>query len=149
MVYTGVYLVLPILLVGPLKALAGYAIVTFACGVFISVVFQLAHVVENMQFLTPDGHAHQVEQEWTVHQIRTTSNFATGNKFISWLLGGLNFQVEHHLFPRISHVHYPQISRLVRETCREFNIPYLEYPSMGKAFYSHLQHLQSMGKPVA
>jgi linoleoyl-CoA desaturase len=148
-VYTGLYLVLPILVVGPLKALVGYAIVTFVCGIFISVVFQLAHVVGNTQFLTPDGHAHQVEQEWAIHQISTTSNFATGNKFISWLLGGLNFQVEHHLFPRISHVHYPQISRLVRETCREFNVPYLEYPSMGKAFYSHLQYLQSMGKPVA
>ncbi len=148
--YIAVYLVLPILLVGPLKALVGYAIVTFVCGIFISIVFQLAHVVENTQFLTPGlgQHSHQIEQEWAVHQVRTTSNFATGNKWISWLLGGLNFQVEHHLFPRISHVHYPKISQLVRETCQEFNIAYLEYPSLQKALYSHLMHLKSMGKPL-
>ncbi len=145
-VYLAVYVGLPVLLVGPLKALIGYAIVTFVCGVFISVVFQLAHVVGNTQFLSPGGQAHQVEQEWAVHQVSTTSNFATGNRFLSWLLGGLNFQVEHHLFPRVSHVHYPHISRLVKETCREFNITYLEYPSMRQAFYAHLRHLKSMGK---
>jgi linoleoyl-CoA desaturase len=148
-VYVAVYVVLPILLVGPLKALVGYAIVTFVCGIFISVVFQLAHVVENTRFPAPDAYSQKIEQEWAVHQVSTTSNFATGNKYISWLLGGLNFQVEHHLFPRISHVHYPHISRLVRETCREFNITYLEYPSMREAFYSHLLHLQNMGKPLA
>jgi linoleoyl-CoA desaturase len=144
--YLAVYVVLPILVLGPLKALVGYAIVTFVCGIFISVVFQLAHVVGNTQFLSPGAHAHQVEQEWAMHQVSTTSNFATGNRFLSWLLGGLNFQVEHHLFPRISHVHYPQISQLVRETCREFNIAYLEYPSMRRALHAHLLHLHDMGK---
>jgi linoleoyl-CoA desaturase len=146
--YLAVYVVLPIVMVGPLAALVGYAIVTFVCGVFISVVFQLAHVVGNTRFLNPGPglHAHKVEEEWAVHQVSTTSNFATGNKFLSWLLGGLNFQVEHHLFPRISHVHYPQISRLVRETCQEFNIAYLEYPSMHQAFFAHLRYLHEMGK---
>ena len=146
--YLAVYVVLPILMVGPMAALVGYAIVTFVCGVFISVVFQLAHVVGNTRFLNPGPglHAHKVEEEWAVHQVSTTSNFATGNKFLSWLLGGLNFQVEHHLFPRISHVHYPQISRLVRETCHEFNIAYLEYPSMHEAFVAHLRYLHEMGK---
>jgi linoleoyl-CoA desaturase len=153
--YVAVYVVLPILMVGPLKALVGYGIVTFVCGLLISVVFQLAHVVENTQFPTftsPEGQFNRIEEEWAVHQMNTTSNFATGNKLISWLVGGLNFQVEHHLFPRISHVHYPRISQLVKETCLEFNVPYLEYPSMSGAFYSHLQHLHSLGKalpPVA
>jgi linoleoyl-CoA desaturase len=139
--YVGIYLVLPIFMLGWLKALVGFLIVTFVCGLFISIVFQLAHVVETAEF--PEEK--EIEKEWAVHQVSTTSNFATGNGFLFWLLGGLNFQVEHHLFPRISHIHYPQISKLVRETCAEFNITYNEYTSMSKAFLSHLLHLRRMG----
>lgn len=143
--YVAVYLVLPILMVGWIKALIGYIIVTFVCGLAISVVFQLAHVVEGTQFPVPDERSNKIAQEWALHQISTTANFATQNKTISWLLGGLNFQVEHHLFPRISHVHYPQISKLVKETCKEFNVTYLEYSSLAKAFYSHLSHIKRLG----
>ncbi len=145
--FLGIYLVLPVVMVGLVPALVGFVIVTSLCGLFISVVFQLAHVVESTHFPRPDAQTNRIEQEWALHQVSTTSNFATRNKFISWLLGGLNFQVEHHLFPRVSHVHYPAISRLVRETCREFNVAYLEYPSMRQAVYSHLLHLKSMGRP--
>jgi linoleoyl-CoA desaturase len=102
-------------------------------------------VVESTHFPKPDAESQRIEQEWALHQVSTTSNFATRNRFVSWLLGGLNFQVEHHLFPRVSHIHYPKISELVRETCREFNVTYLEYPSTRKAIYSHLLHLKSMG----
>ncbi len=144
--FLAVYLVLPVLMVGLVPALTGFLIVMFVCGLFIAVVFQLAHVVESTHFPKPDEASNRIEQEWAVHQVSTTSNFATGNRFVSWLLGGLNFQVEHHLFPRVSHVHYPQISQLVKETCREFNISYLEYTSMHQAFYAHLRHLKSMGK---
>jgi linoleoyl-CoA desaturase len=145
--FLGVYLVLPVLMIGLVPALIGFLIVTFVCGLFISVVFQLAHVVENTHFPSPDEDTNRIEQEWALHQVSTTSNFATRNRFISWVMGGLNFQVEHHLFPRVSHVHYPKISELVRETCREFNVAYLEYPSMRKAIRSHLLHLKSMGRP--
>jgi len=139
--YVSIYLVLPIVMIGWLKALVGFVIVTFVCGLFISVVFQLAHVVENTDFPLEA----KIEKEWAVHQIGTTSNFGTSSKLLFWLLGGLNFQVEHHLFPRVSHIHYPQISRLVKETCKEFNIAYHEYKSMAQAFSSHLLYLRKMG----
>jgi linoleoyl-CoA desaturase len=139
--YVGVFIVLPIFMLGWLKALLGFLIVTFICGLFISIVFQLAHVVEITEYPLDS----EIEKEWAVHQITTTSNFATKSSFLFWLLGGLNFQVEHHLFPRVSHIHYPQISKLVKETCAEFNITYNEYTSMYKAFLSHLLHLRKMG----
>jgi linoleoyl-CoA desaturase len=87
----------------------------------------------------------KIETEWAVHQIKTTANFATENKVVNWMLGGLNFQVEHHLFPRISHVHYPKINKIVKETCRDFNINYLEFPTMSSAIRSHLLHLKKVG----
>lgn len=143
-VYIGLYLVLPILLLGWLKALVGFVVITFVCGMTIAVIFQLAHVVEGTNFPNPE--ANRIDQEWAIHQIQTTANFATGSRALSWLLGGLNFQVEHHLFPRVSHVHYPGINKLVKETCEEFNITYLEYKTIFKAINSHFAHLKQMGK---
>lgn len=143
--YTFVYIILPIIMVGFVEALIGFIIITFVCGLFISVVFQLAHIVEGTHFPEPDKLSNKIEQEWAIHQVRTTANFATKNKTVSWLLGGLNFQVEHHLFPKVSHIHYPKINQLVKETCLEFNITYLEYPSIFKAFRSHLLHIRKLG----
>ena len=145
LMYVGVYVVLPILIVGWVKALIGFMIITFVTGLFISIVFQLAHVVQGTQFPAPEGDSRKLGHEWAIHQIRTTANFATKSKFLYWLLGGLNFQIEHHLFPRISHIHYPQVSRFVKEVCEEYNITYLEYSSMFRAFYSHLVHLKKLG----
>jgi linoleoyl-CoA desaturase len=88
----------------------------------------------------------KMNDEWAVHQLKTTANFATGNKIISFLVGGLNFQVEHHLFPKISHVHYPAISKIIRSTCMEFNVPYIEYPRMRQALASHVSFLRDMGR---
>lgn len=143
--YVVVYIALPIIMLGPVKALIGFAIATFICGLFISVVFQLAHVVEGTVFPIPNEESNKIEQEWAIHQVTTTANFATKSKIVSWLLGGLNFQVEHHLFPRISHIHYPAINELVKETCKEFNISYLEYTSVFKAFRSHLTFIKKLG----
>jgi len=143
--YTGIYIVLPIIMVGWLPALIGFLIVNFVCGLFISVVFQLAHMVEDTQFPLPEKETHKINYEWAIHQVTTTANFATNNRVVSWLLGGLNFQIEHHLFPRVSHIHYPKISKLVKETCKEFNVTYIEYPTLLKAFYSHLFHIRKLG----
>src|SRR5690606_4912253 len=118
--YIAVYLVIPIVMVGWIPALVGWVIAGISCGFCIAVVFQLAHVVEGTQFPTPDQDSQKIEEEWMVHQLSTTANFATKSKVVSWLLGGLNFQVEHHLFPRISHVHYPAINKLVKATCLEY-----------------------------
>ncbi len=143
--YVLVYLVLPIYFAGLVNTLIGFGIMTFVFGLTIGIVFQLAHVVEGTAFPQASEETSKIEQEWAIHQVETTANFDTKNKFLSWCLGGLNFQVEHHLFPRISHVHYPAINAFVKETCKEFNVTYKEFPSMGLAFLSHLKHIRKMG----
>jgi linoleoyl-CoA desaturase len=144
--YVFVYIVLPIITVGLWEAIIGFLILSFVCGLTIAIVFQLAHIVEKTEFPVVAEGATKIDQQWAIHQINTTANFATNSKFISWMLGGLNFQVEHHLFPKISHVHYPAINKFVIETCQEFNIGYNEYTSMSKAIYSHLVHIKRLGK---
>jgi linoleoyl-CoA desaturase len=146
LMYVGVYMVVPILMVGWLSWLIGFIIITFVCGLAISVVFQLAHVVEGTQFHSTEDHDQVSKQEWAVHQLASTANFGTSSKGLYWLLGGLNFQIEHHLFPRVSHIHYPAISRLVKEACKESNITYHEYKSMFSAIASHLLQLHKLGR---
>lgn len=144
-VHISVFIVIPILVVGWLNALIGYLIVAGVTGVVISIVFQLAHVVEDVDFPMPDEATLKIEENWFVHQLQTTANFSTRSKFVSWMTGGLNFQVEHHLFPRISHIHYPAISRIVQQVCSKYNIPYNEYPTLSKAVSSHLNYLRVVG----
>src|SRR5690606_23154492 len=121
-------------------------IVGVSCGFCLAVVFQLAHVVEATQFPVADEGSGKIEQEWMVHQLSTTANFATGSHTVSWLLGGLNFQVEHHLFPRISHVHYPAINKLVKATCNEFGVTYLAHRTVVGALASHLRHIYRLSR---
>lgn len=144
--YIGAFIVLPIFTVGWLQMLIGYLIVSFVCGFVIAVVFQLAHIVEDAAFATPDSPVYKIDNEWAVHQVQTTANFATKSKIVSWFTGGLNFQVEHHLFPRISHIHYPKINQFVRETCEQFGIDYMEYPTVLAAVRSHVVHLKQVGR---
>jgi linoleoyl-CoA desaturase len=144
--YILISLVIPIMVAGVGPTLTGYAIILFICGLTISVIFQLAHVVEDADFPEPNPVNNKIEEEWAVHQIRTTVNFSTRSAFLRWFTGGLNFQIEHHLFPKISHVHYPAISRLVRETCAEFGVAYNEYPTLFKAIRSHVLHLKAAAR---
>jgi linoleoyl-CoA desaturase len=141
------FIVLPILKFGVIDWLIGYSIVCVVTGFIIAIVFQLAHVVEDMKFSTPDKVTGQLklEDDWAVHQLKTTANFATKSRFIRWFTGGLNHQVEHHLFPRISHIHYPAINKIVIDTCKQFNIPYHEFPTLGSAIKSHVRYLKVMG----
>lgn len=143
--HAAVYMVIPIMAVGFLPWFIGFMTMGMVAGLVLSIVFQLAHTVESTEFPIADADSNKLPDEFAIHQIKTTANFATHNKFISWMVGGLNFQIEHHLFPKISHVHYPAISRIVRNVCKEFNIPYLEYPTMGKAIMAHFHHLKRMG----
>lgn len=145
--YVLVFLVLPIYNVGLLETLVGYSIVLVVTGLIISIVFQLAHIVEGAVFPASkdDSKSLKIETEWAIHQLNTTANFATNNKFVSWFVGGLNFQVEHHLFPKISHIHYPEISKLVKETCEQFNVNYMEFPTVRAAIRSHVIHLKHLG----
>ena len=144
-IHAAIYMVIPIIAVGFLPWFIGFMTMGMVAGLVLSIVFQLAHTVDSTEFPTADIDSNKLPDEFAIHQIKTTANFATNNKFISWMVGGLNFQIEHHLFPKISHVHYPAISRIVRNVCQEFNIPYLEYPTMGKAILAHVNHLKKMG----
>jgi linoleoyl-CoA desaturase len=134
------------LLVHPMgTVLIYYVIAGLVAGTVLSVVFQLAHCVEEAEFpLPPDG-AGRLERAWAIHQAEATVNFARRSRVVSWLLGGLNFQIEHHLFPRICHVNYPAISTIVEETCREFRIRYAEHASFLAGMASHFRWLRRMG----
>jgi linoleoyl-CoA desaturase len=115
-------------------------------SLFMTTVFQLAHMVEKTQ--TPAlSQDNSISNERAVHEVVTTSNFAMKNKFITWLLWWLNFQIEHHLFPHVSHIHYPQISPIVQEVCKEFNIQYNSYNTFSGALLWHIHHLWKMGRP--
>ena len=141
-----VFLIIPFIFVGVAATLLGYLIMAFATGMLIAVVFQLAHVVEDLEFVAPENMDKiSIENEWMIHQLNTTANFATRNKFVNWLMGGLNFQVEHHLFPKISHIHYPAINDIVMDTCREYQVGYNEFPTMISAIKSHIRLLRKMG----
>ncbi|RZK23251.1 MAG: acyl-CoA desaturase [Hymenobacter sp.] len=142
----GLYVALPIYMVGVLGWLVGFLVTGCVAGFVLSIVFQLAHTVEQTAFPVPHETTRKMEDEWAIHQLRTTANFATHNRVISWLVGGLNFQVEHHLFPKVSHVHYPKLSQIIKQTCAEFDVPYQEYPKMWQAVVSHVVFLRRLGR---
>lgn len=137
---------LPVYTLGFSAWLIGFLVFALVAGLTISIVFQLAHTVEHTHFPMPLEETGKLEDEWAIHQLKTTANFAPRSKIISWLVGGLNFQVEHHLFPKISHIHYPEISKIVKQACKEFNITYIEYPRMHQAVASHVNFLKQMGR---
>lgn len=141
-----VFIVLPVLAVGWISWIVGFFTMSLVAGFVLSIVFQLAHTVEDTSFPIADVETNKLPDEFAAHQIKTTANFATRNKLVSWLVGGLNFQIEHHLFPKISHVHYPAISEIVRSVCREYQLQYIEYPTMRKAVVAHVRFLREMGR---
>jgi len=145
--HAAIFLVVPIIMLGWQAWLVGFIVSTFFAGFILSIVFQLAHTVEHTEFPIANQPENRMPDEFAAHQIQTTANFATKSKIISWLVGGLNFQIEHHLFPKISHVHYPAISKIVKEACAEFKLNYIEYPTVLEAVKAHVQFLKSMGNP--
>jgi len=147
-IYLFIFLIFPIIKLGLLKTIIGFLLASFICGWAISIIFQMAHLVEDSSFPLPEANTQKMEEDWTVHQLESTANFSTRSKIISWFSGGLNFQIEHHLFPRISHVHYPAISKLVKETCLQYNVRYMEYPTFMSALRSHVAYLKTVGSPL-
>lgn len=145
-IYFSIWLVIPILFfdIAWWKILIGFFIMHYVAGLILSVIFQLAHVVEEANMPLPDESGN-MKNTWAIHQLFTTVNFGTTNKVMNWFTGGLNHQVEHHIFPNISHVHYTKISKIVRETALEFNLPYNEYKTTRKALIAHFKHLKEMG----
>lgn len=117
----------------------------FITGVILGAIFQPAHVVPETDFVMPDKDL-TIENNWMIHQLETTSDFANGSRIFSWLVGGLNFQVEHHLFPNICHVHYREISKIVKATAKEFDIEYHAHKTFAGALSAHTRMLKQLGK---
>ena len=147
--YYTLFLVLPIiyLSVSWWQVIIGFILLHLAQGITMGLVFQLAHVVEGTAFPTP-GASGNMEEAWAEHQMRTTANFATDCPFAAFFLGGLNRQIEHHLFPKICHIHYGRVSTIVKQTALEFGIPYQENGTFLKALQSHYRLLKDMGAPI-
>ena len=141
-----IFVAIPIYFVGAIPWLIGFLSMGLVAGFVLSIVFQLAHTVEHTHFPLPDDATGKMEDQWAIHQVKTTANFATRNKLVSWLVGGLNFQIEHHLFPKISHVHYPEISKIIKQVCDKYGIKYVEYPRVRYAIASHISYLKHLGK---
>ncbi len=147
--YIVLTLVLPIMLIDLpwWQVLIGFLTMQFICGLILALIFQPAHVLEETEFFKVDENG-SVENNWAIHQMRTTANFANRSRFFSWFVGGLNFQIEHHLFPNICHVHYRKISKIVKATAEEYNVPYHQHPTFGGALWSHFSHLHRLGNAV-
>ncbi|MEM1349655.1 MAG: acyl-CoA desaturase [Myxococcota bacterium] len=123
-----------------------YALVAYFQGFMLAIIFQLAHVVDVADFPLPDEDTNELPMGWAEHQLATTMDFAPNNPFVTWYSGGLNFQAIHHLFPNITHVHYPELRKIVMEVCEEFEVPYLCAPTFRAAVLSHLRCLKEMGR---
>jgi len=144
--YFSIWIVLPILLIDApwWTVIIGFVVMHYTAGIILSLIFQLAHVVEDAEM----HEAHKsgtMKNTWAIHQLLTTVNFSTKNKFVNWFTGGLNHQIEHHIFPNISHIHYTDIAKIVKKTAKEFNLPYNEYKTTRSALFSHFKHLKNMG----
>lgn len=146
-IYFSYILVLPLYLTSMsiLQWLSFFLAYHAVCGVILCIIFQLAHVVKGASF-PKLNHKGNIDNEWAVHQMQTTSNFSPKSRIMSWLIGGLNYQVEHHLFPTVSHIHYKKISRIVKKTAVEFNIPYHCHNTIWNALRSHFKLLKQLGE---
>jgi linoleoyl-CoA desaturase len=144
-VFLSLAVVVPLLWQPAWAVLVCYATASIVQGVTLGVVFQLAHCVEEADFPLPEPETGKMEAAWAVHQIQTTVDFSRTNSLVSWLVGGLNFQIEHHLFPRICHIHYPALAPVVEMTCRDFGFRYLAHKSFLAGVRSHFRWLRRMG----
>lgn len=127
------------------QVLIGFLSMHVVAGLILSIVFQLAHVVENTTFPVPNETGN-IENDWAIHQLQTTADFSSNDPLITFYVGGLNYQAVHHLFPRICHVHYPKIAPIVEQTAKEFGLTYLNNGSFAKAFVSHMRMLSRLGR---
>ena len=144
--YIGLIVVLPILLLPLLwwQVILGFLLMQFISGLILALIFQPAHVIEQTDFYVPDENI-SVENSWAIHQMKTTSNFANGSYIFSWLIGGLNYQIEHHLFPNVCHVHYRNLAPIVKEVAEKYHVPYYHHKTFFGALRSHFRMLNDLG----
>jgi linoleoyl-CoA desaturase len=146
--FYGWSLALPLLLHPTWAVLGLYLVVSFTLGIVLTTTFQLAHCVDEAEMVTVGRAEATLAMGWAEHQVRTTANFAPGSRLLTWYLGGLNYQIEHHLFPKVCHVHYPALSPIVAATCRDFGIPYQSHRTLRGAVASHVRRLRQLGRPA-
>jgi len=144
--YLSYVVLIPLFFLPLLNVLIFFVVVNAIVGFTMATVFQLAHVMEDNAFPRPEEATGVIDNEWAIHQVETTANFKPTSKLVSWYCGGLNFQVEHHLFPKICHIHYPEISKIVERTCEQFQINYVSYPRLRDAVRTHFRFLKKLGK---
>lgn len=145
--YYGLFIVLPLVVLSVTwwQFLIGFIVMHFAEGLVLGLVFQLAHLVEDTQLSAPNAEGN-IEEAWAIHQMQTTANFSPDSPVAAFFCGGLNRQVEHHLFPKICHIHYPAISKIVKQTAQEYGVPYIENKTFLTALQSHYRLLRRFGK---
>ena len=127
------------------QVLVGFLLMHYIAGFILAIIFQPAHVVEGTAYPEPDAKGN-LENNWAIHQLHTTTNFGHRHRVFSWYVGGLNYQVEHHLFPNICHVHYRAIAPIVEQTAREFGLPYKSKETFLDAVVAHAAQLKLMGQ---
>jgi linoleoyl-CoA desaturase len=149
-VYVSYIFIVPLLFTPFLwwQILIGILIMHYITGFILAIIFQPAHVIEGTEFPLPDE-KNNLENNWAIHQLHTTTNFANKSRWFSWYIGGLNFQIEHHLFPNICHVHYSKISQIVKETANEFDLPYKNVRTFVGALSRHARLLKDLGRRPA
>ena len=140
-------IVLPIMFSGFAwyHVVAGFVVMHMIAGLSLALIFQPAHVMETSSFPDPPP-TRKMEDTWAVHQLLNTTNFGTGSTITGWFIGGLNFQIEHHLFPNICHIHYPKIAPIVEQVAKEYNLPYNVQPTFAHAIFEHGRMLMILGK---
>jgi len=137
---------LPLLVFPWWQVLIGFMLINLTVGLVMGIVFQLAHINGNTEFPVPVGTPEHIENEWAVHQVETTTDFAPRNWLLNFYIGGLNYQIEHHLLTHICHLNYPRLAPIVRATCEEYGIHYNVFPTWREAFVSHWRELRLLGR---
>jgi linoleoyl-CoA desaturase len=148
--YYSYIMVLPLIFSGMpwWLVIVGFLLMHFTAGLFLSCVFQPAHVMEESAYAAPviSGGQKRMEDSWAIHEVVNTTNFAPRSHVFSWFVGGLNYQIEHHLFTGICHVHYKKIVPVVQSAIKEFNLPYHVQPTFLKALLEHARMLKKLGR---
>jgi len=141
---------LPLMFFPCWQVLIGFVVVMLVVGFIFGIVFQLAHIMQVARFPNTIGDPPYIDSAWAIHEVESTVNFAPRNRWLSWYIGGLNYQIEHHLLPRVCHVNYPRIAPIVRAACNEYGVPYRSYETWCQALVAHINTLRTLGrKPLA
>jgi len=144
--YVSYALVIPLVFINASVGviILGFVVMHLIAGFILSAIFQTAHIMPTSEFPLPDANGY-IDNDWAIHQLSTTCNYSPKDPIFSWFVGGLNFQVEHHLFQSISHVHYRKLSKIVKQTAEEFKVPYYSSKSFLHAIYEHTMMLKKLG----